>query len=199
MTVREAVSAAYAIGMFQHEAEILPFAEWLAARKPHHVIEIGAWKGGTAYLWSQIATGLVISIDLPMGPFGGADAGMNEENCRARNAMLEAMCPRIRGVLADSRAPEALRAVRDLLRGECADLVFIDGDHRYDGVRGDYERYRAFLAPGGVIAFHDIAETVLHREHGVEVPRLWAELDGEKYVWNCGGPWGGIGAMRRAA
>lgn len=198
-SIAQAVSDAFAIGMFQHRAEIEPFAEWLAARRPHHVIEIGAWHGGTAYLWSQIATGKVISIDLPMGPFGGADAGMDEVACNSRNDMLARLCPNFVGVLGDSRSSQTLERVRSVLDRECVDLCFIDGDHTYEGVKADFERYRAFVAPGGWVAFHDVAETLMHRERGVEVPRLWAELDGEKYVWNCGGPWGAIGAVRMAA
>jgi predicted O-methyltransferase YrrM len=36
------------------------------------------------------------------------------------------------------------------------DLVFIDGDHAYDAVRADFERVSEWLAPDGVVAFHDV-------------------------------------------
>jgi len=35
------------------------------------------------------------------------------------------------------------------------DLLFIDGDHTYDGVKADWNTYRGFLEIGSVIAFHD--------------------------------------------
>lgn len=36
------------------------------------------------------------------------------------------------------------------------DLLFIDGDHSYEGAKADWESYKDFLKPGAVVAFHDI-------------------------------------------
>jgi predicted O-methyltransferase YrrM len=35
------------------------------------------------------------------------------------------------------------------------DFVFIDGDHSYEGLRGDWEAWSGLVAPGGVVALHD--------------------------------------------
>lgn len=35
------------------------------------------------------------------------------------------------------------------------DLVFIDGDHTYEGLRADWEGWSKLIAPGGVVALHD--------------------------------------------
>lgn len=35
------------------------------------------------------------------------------------------------------------------------DLIFIDGDHSYEGVKADYQFYSAFLEPGGYLIFDD--------------------------------------------
>lgn len=35
------------------------------------------------------------------------------------------------------------------------DLLFIDGDHSYEGVKADWEAYKCFLKPGSVVVFHD--------------------------------------------
>lgn len=35
------------------------------------------------------------------------------------------------------------------------DLLFIDGDHRYAGVKSDIELFRPWVKSGGIIAFHD--------------------------------------------
>jgi predicted O-methyltransferase YrrM len=37
------------------------------------------------------------------------------------------------------------------------DLLFIDGDHTYEGVKQDITDWWGFVKPGGVIAFHDVA------------------------------------------
>lgn len=36
-----------------------------------------------------------------------------------------------------------------------ADMVFIDGDHTYQGCRGDIEAWTPRIKPGGVLAIHD--------------------------------------------
>jgi hypothetical protein len=36
-----------------------------------------------------------------------------------------------------------------------ADILFIDGDHSYSGVKTDYEMYKDVVKPGGIIVFHD--------------------------------------------
>lgn len=36
------------------------------------------------------------------------------------------------------------------------DLLLIDGDHEYEGVKGDFDNWFPTVAEGGVIAFHDV-------------------------------------------
>lgn len=35
------------------------------------------------------------------------------------------------------------------------DLLFIDGDHSYEGVKADWDAYKFFLKSGSVVVFHD--------------------------------------------
>jgi len=35
------------------------------------------------------------------------------------------------------------------------DMLFIDGDHTYEGVKADWERFSPFMNPFGVVVFHD--------------------------------------------
>ncbi len=35
------------------------------------------------------------------------------------------------------------------------DLLFIDGDHSYEGVKADWSAYKRFLKPGAIVVFHD--------------------------------------------
>jgi SAM-dependent methyltransferase len=66
------------------------------------------------------------------------------------------------------------------------DLIFIDADHSYEGVKKDYENSLKILNPGGYLIFHDIAND------GVGVKKLWLELDNSKKIdefvhsHNCG-------------
>jgi len=57
------------------------------------------------------------------------------------------------------------------------DVLFIDGDHSYEGVKADYERYEPFVKEGGLILFHD----VLWHHKGVE-KFFWESVDYPKTV-----------------
>jgi predicted O-methyltransferase YrrM len=35
------------------------------------------------------------------------------------------------------------------------ELLFIDGDHSYEGVKSDWEAYKHLLRPGSIVVFHD--------------------------------------------
>src|SRR5205814_7117978 len=39
--------------------------------------------------------------------------------------------------------------------GPPPDFIFIDGDHSYEGLRGDWEAWNPLVAPQGIIALHD--------------------------------------------
>ncbi|MGA3006274.1 MAG: class I SAM-dependent methyltransferase [Opitutaceae bacterium] len=62
------------------------------------------------------------------------------------------------------------------------DLLFIDGDHTYDGAKNDWDLFSPFLRPFGVAVFHD-ATWELHgqRRPDMGVPRLLDELRRDGY------------------
>ena len=53
------------------------------------------------------------------------------------------------------------------------DVLFIDGDHSYEGVKKDWEMYGPLVREGGIIAFHD---ALYHADKTEEVDVLWKEL-----------------------
>ncbi|GAA4175569.1 class I SAM-dependent methyltransferase [Gryllotalpicola koreensis] len=55
------------------------------------------------------------------------------------------------------------------------DLLHIDGRHRYEDVKEDFETYLPKMSSHGVVMFHDIAER--HDDFGVW--KFWEELAGE--------------------
>lgn len=57
------------------------------------------------------------------------------------------------------------------------DVIFIDGDHSYAGVKRDFEACRTLLSPGGLLLFHDVWWNVIPPP--VDGPlRLLCEHDG---------------------
>jgi hypothetical protein len=73
-------------------------------------------------------------------------------------------------IIGDSAAPETVERVRSMLAGRLVDLLFIDGDHTYEGVKRDFETYAPLTRH--IIAFHDIN---LEWE-GAGIKRFWDEL-----------------------
>jgi predicted O-methyltransferase YrrM len=63
----------------------------------------------------------------------------------------------VHAVHGDSHEAEMLHRLCGALDHRPIDLLFIDGDHTYDGVRSDYSMYSPLVRRGGLIAFHDIA------------------------------------------
>jgi len=77
----------------------------------------------------------------------------------------------------DSHKEETVRKLKDILGGGMIDLLFIDGDHRYEGVRKDFEMYSPLVRKGGIIAFHDICPGPPDAVGGV--PKFWKETMGK--------------------
>ncbi len=182
----------------QIRSEIEGLLDLLAAEPPRTVVEIGTWNGGTLYLLARAAAAdaLLVTVDIGGGP--GARLGRFSPVgllCGGCAAPGQRVVPLLRR---DSHDPATLAKVEHVLGRRPVDLLFIDGDHSYDGVRSDFETYGRLVRPGGLIAFHDISPGA---PEGVgEVPRFWQELKRERDVielvesWDQGGL--GIGVVR---
>jgi cephalosporin hydroxylase len=180
--------------MAQFGDEILPCAEWLLSRGPlHYVLEIGTDYGGTAVLWCELASDLVISVDLTAGPYGTQE--LPKDYGETRNGKLSATYPHFCGIIADSHKIETAYAVVSLLGDRKLDLLFIDGDHSLAGVSRDYGMYAPLVRPGGVVLFHDINESPLIKSLNVGVYTFWRALQGDKREFTVNGEWGGLGAL----
>jgi len=61
-------------------------------------------------------------------------------------------------MIGDSHDLDFKVRIEEVLDGEKVDFLFIDGDHTEKGVEQDFNDYKDFVRPGGIIAFHDILE-----------------------------------------
>ena len=73
-------------------------------------------------------------------------------------------------ILGDSTAPATIQAVRDRLAGRPIDILFVDGNHEYEGVKRDFEIYGPMTRH--ILAFHDISIDFA----GYGIRKLWTEL-----------------------
>lgn len=184
----------YTIRSYQKRSEILGLLTRIRDEHARVVVEIGTARGGTFYLLCRAASpdATVVSIDLPGGRFGSGYAEWKSPLFRSFAGPGQKVVL-LRG---DSRQMvEPLAKVIDAP----IDFLLIDGDHSYEGVKGDFERYAPLVRPGGLIALHDIVAGDEAKVGGV--PRFWRELKAlyphEEFVesWNQGGY--GIGIVRR--
>ena len=157
----------FALGAWRHNAnqkltELAELIRLLSERELDVVLEIGTAHGGTYWTWCRLATPTahLVSVDLP---------GNEEWTARVRSYTRPTQTQTV--IRADSHDPETVRSL-DALSGT-VDLLFIDGDHSYDGVRADFESYAPLVRPGGLIAFHDV-DSINHPAS--EVDRLWTQL-----------------------
>jgi cephalosporin hydroxylase len=139
----------FTIHTLQKRSEILALANAVAALKPKIVLEIGTARGGTLLIWSSLASEKVISCDL-----------VHRE---AQKPLFEALPPpgstcRVQLLTGNSHDAAFKQRVAQALAGQKADFLFIDGDHTEHGVAADYQDYKEYVRPGGIIAFHDIIE-----------------------------------------
>jgi predicted O-methyltransferase YrrM len=192
------LASAYEQGLQQAQAEIEPLINQvgvLLRENPLHtlnILEIGVSMGGSLLVWSQLApvNNTVVGIDLPNGRYGGISY------TDTRNQTAKSWHPNLHIIDGDSKSEEIQKKVWKLIPS--VDLLFIDGDHTYEGAKADYENYGKLVRPGGMIALHDIADSESHRRQGCGVYKLWTEIKGEKQEFLSGLYWGGVGIVRKA-
>lgn len=178
----------------QVKRELQAFASVIAELCPRTVLEIGTCRGGTLFVFSRLSDpqAKIISIDLPRGDFGGGYKWFQVPILKAFARKGQA----IHLLREDSHHPTTKKKVAALLNGQDLDLLFIDGDHSYEGAKADFEMYGSFVK-NGIIALHDVAKHPA--SSGAQVSVLWEELK-QKFEHReivedpCQG-WAGIGLI----
>lgn len=186
-------------GAIQKITEFSPLISLLKKRKLRTIVEIGTAGGGTLYAWCRIAQpdALLVSIDLPGGPFGGGYPRSDIKKFRRYKKKAQRMYL----LREDSHKTATQEKVKKILRDRSIDLLFLDGDHRYSGVKKDFRMYSPLVKKGGLVVLHDI---LFHpRVRACRVDRFWSEMKccfrRREFIdreddrgW---GQWGGIGVL----
>lgn len=184
------------ISPLQIRNELLKFLNLLKSHKPKYILEIGTASGGTLFLFSRIASkdAVIISVDLPGGKHGGGYPSW-------KIPLYEAFVlsgQKIHLIRANSHYKSTLNKVINILKDKKLDLLFIDGDHSYEGVKKDFEMYNALVNDNGIIAFHDIVE-FRPKNTNLDVYKFWNEIkvkyNFEEYVEDKNQNWAGIGIL----
>lgn len=186
-------------GACQKISELAPLITLLRRRKLRTIVEIGTMKGGTFWLWCQVAepSAAIISIDLPGGKFGGGYSLKEQKKFETYGRARQ----RLHFLRKNSHQRPTVEQLSKLLSGKQVDFLFIDGDHTYSGVKKDFHLYSPFVRNRGLIGFHDILPH--NKVRSCEVSQFWREVRLSFDHWEFADPhdhrswgrWGGIGVL----
>lgn len=116
------------------------------------VAEIGRFKGGSTFIFaSALPDGVELwSYDVHVALRPDMPGEKLDEELRAALERY-GLAGKVNLIVADSRSADP--------PPEPVEVLFIDGDHSYGGVRADFQRWGAFVGPGGHLLFHDAVDS----------------------------------------
>ena len=128
----------------------------LAARAAgcSRVVEIGVWHGVTTSVLRRAmsADGVLWAVD----PFPPGQLGISLQRPIAHAEVGRIRNGAVRWIRATGEAAAGMYRQEG---GHGVDLVFIDGDHSYDGLARDWRAWSPLVTPGGVVCLHDSRST----------------------------------------
>lgn len=113
-------------------------------------VEIGVWKGATSIMMSRHPKLTnVIGIDMLAFEHQRDEVDAFSHALRG-NGTIDVI---------GSKSGKALPALQELLNGRGIDILMIDGDHRVQGAKSDFQLYSPLVNPGGFICFDDVMDS----------------------------------------
>lgn len=183
--------------MHQKKAELVKFISLIKKSKPNIILEIGTSEGGTLFFFSRFAApgAKIITIDLPI-------VRSYASYSPAKIPFFKLYKPRKQKIYflrKDSHKVSTIKKVKKILKNYKLDILFIDGDHTYEGVKLDFENFSPFVRKNGIIAFHDIVEHP--PESNCEVSQFWNEIKQkfhyQELITKDNENWAGIGIISK--
>ncbi|MEP0847956.1 MAG: class I SAM-dependent methyltransferase [Phycisphaerae bacterium] len=130
------------------ELHLLDWATRVSAAGDRHVIEIGSYQGrSTAAIAAALGDRGVQSLVLSIDP--NELAAQQAEVARANVAAVGQTARLV-------QVQRTSRSVKNVFADRIACMAFIDGSHEPADVLADFRLCDRLLAPGGVLAFHDV-------------------------------------------
>ena len=118
------------------------------------IVEIGVWHGVTTAVLRRAMRddGVLWAVD----PFPAGRLGFSLQKPIAEAEVRRVRNGAVRWIRTSGQSA-ALEYARE--RREHVALIFIDGDHSYEGLRGDWLAWKPLVAAGGLVCLHDSRST----------------------------------------
>lgn len=193
--LKKIIDFGFKIGIAQIRSEIEELSKLIIKKNPTNMLEIGSKLGGNTYILSQLCQGIKLSIDLVEGEHGGwilqLDHPYLDNVVKSRNNYFADIG--VLPIIGNSHSKKTLSYTKYSLEEKKLELLYIDGDHTYEGSKQDFEMYSPLVSKDGLVIFHDINKTKFHEESNNQVWKFWKELKGNKIRISANKHWGGIG------
>jgi len=144
----------------EREARFLMAAAALSPAEGKN-LEIGSFKGrstvGIAYVTRELGLGKVVAVDPHTSP-ASTDPDLKRVG---QTTSYDDFVSNLRNAGVFERV-EIKRAFSHDLAKDWKDpirLLWIDGDHTYEGAKADLDMFKPFLADGAIVAMHDVLGT----------------------------------------
>ncbi|MBX2848862.1 MAG: class I SAM-dependent methyltransferase [Acidiferrobacterales bacterium] len=156
----------------QQPDELTRLIELVAKRNPKSVLEIGTANGGTLFLFCRAASNkaTIVSIDLPGGINGGGYPSWKTPLYQ-KFAKEDQQLHLLR---LNSHEKSSLDAVRECSPMGTYELIMIDADHSYEGVKRDFELYSKLVEENGIMILHDVIPNRF--DPSIQVNLFWEEI-----------------------
>ena len=127
-----------------------------AARDGMRILEIGSWCGFSSALLGRVArahNGQLVCVDWWRGVMGTRAIWLERLTNPYRRFRKRIVSDGLDDTVVSMRG--RTQDVLPLLSQASFDLIFVDADHRYDGVLHDIRQARRLVKSGGIICGHD--------------------------------------------
>lgn len=157
----------------QREYEFTKFMGIIKQHDCHSILEIGSRYGDSVHRIANTCFNKkdkIRIIELPNGPWGNNKSLHLLQNCIKDLKSSKYDCGLFLG---DSTSSDSIKYGND---NGPYDIVFIDGDHTYEGVKKDFYNYKHLATK--LIVFHDIDKEgqLLNNDDTVGVGIFWEEI-----------------------
>ncbi|MDA4120283.1 MAG: class I SAM-dependent methyltransferase [Thaumarchaeota archaeon] len=125
---------------------------------PVVAVEIGSWHGKSSVMVAggirKSGGGTLYALDPFVGAEGHAASRMPTKSAAS---YLETFLKNVESAGVKKFVCPVQGFSYDIVKAwkEPIDFIFIDGEHEYDDVKGDFDQWSPHIKPGGFVGFHD--------------------------------------------